>query len=830
MKSFLDLNKILPYVAAIIIFIALAVAYCNPVLDGKIIQQTDVLKAKGMQKEIADYYKKTGDYSLWTNSMFGGMPSYQISMRGVPKYNIFEHLGNALRLDLPKYSVDIIFLFLIGYFILLLTLGVNPWLSIIGAIAFAFSSYNITLITAGHVNKAYAIGMMPAILGGVLLIYKRKYLVGAILTILSLGIHLYWNHLQMSYYLIMVLAVFFFVELFHCIRKKKIKNFLFSTLIVLAAATIAIVPNITNILLTYEYSKDTIRGQSELTLNKEEINENKGLDRDYALAWSYGKLETFTLLIPNFYGGSSNNELSENSNSYKSLISNGVPRKQAKSIIRNAPTYWGDLTFTIGPIYFGAIICFLFILGLFLIDKKTRIWILIAVGITVGLSWGRNFGFFTDLFFYNVPMYNKFRAVMSILVATSILFPIVAFLGLKRLMENQVPKKDFYKYLKYSFGITGGLALFFFLFAGSLFSFVGPGDVKLEGAGYPKWFMEAIQADRLKMFRSDAFRSFLFISIAAGLVWAFYLKKLNFKYFVILLGVVILIDMWGVGKRYLNDSHFESKRKANQFTPTQADLQILKDKDPDFRVFNLTMDPFRETYTSYFHKSIGGYHGAKLRRYQEIIEYHLAKNNEKVLNMLNTKYYIVPGNENVPIAHYNPNALGHAWFVDKIKIVENADEEILALNEFNPEHTAILDKRFLKEVPSLSDYTSDSTNERDIKLVDYKPDQLSYESNTTTDQFAVFSEVYYNSEKGWNAYIDGKKTEHVRVNYILRGMMIPAGVHTIEFKFEPKLFYTLKRIELISSIFALIVLLGLAIFLIKSRLKPPMPEVEANKA
>lgn len=831
MKSLPSLTKFLPYAAAFIIFLGIAFAYCSPVMEGKIIRQTDVLKARGMQKELVDYHKKTGDYTLWTNSMFGGMPTYQIGGAGVPQYNVFAHLGNILRLNLPKYSVDIIFVYLIGFFILLMALGVNPWLCIIGAIGFAFSSYNIQIIVAGHVNKAFVIGIMPAVLGGVLLIYRKKYLAGAIITIISFGMHLYFNHFQMTYYLLIILAVFFFVELVSSIRKKKMKVFLISTSIVAGSMLIAIIPNMTNIILTYEYSKDTIRGDSELTLNKDEEVKNKGLDRDYALAWSYGKMETFTLLIPNFYGGASASELSENSKSYKALISNGVPRSQAKTYIKNLPTYWGDLAFTSGPVYFGAIICFLFILGLYLIDKKTRRWILIATGITIALSWGRNFGFFTDLFFYNVPMYNKFRAVMSILVTTSILFPLVAFLGLKRLIEDPVPKKEFYKYLKISFGITGGLTVFFLLFGGSMFSFISPNDSQLEGAGYPIWFIEAIQADRLKMLRADAFRSLVFISISAGLVWGFYLKKLSFRYFVIFLGLAILIDMWGVDKRYLNNDSFSSKRKANQFTPTKADLQILKDTDPNFRVYNLTRGPFAETYTSYYHKSIGGYHGAKLKRYQEIIDYHLSKNNEKVLNMLNTKYFIVPGQDQQPVVHYNPEALGNAWFINETKIVENADEEILALYDFDPGHTVIIDKRYLEVMPAIMDFTtSDSLKSGDIKLADYEPNHLTYESNSATNQFAVFSEIYYNSGKGWNAYIDGEKAEHIRVDYILRGMMLPSGTHTIEFKFEPSLFYKLKRIELISSILAAIILLGLGVFIFKNRLKPSVPKVETNKA
>ncbi|MBN1115591.1 MAG: hypothetical protein JXA77_00175 [Bacteroidales bacterium] len=831
MKNQFLFSRLIPYGAAIIIFLLLALAYCSPVIQGKVVQQSDVAMATGMQKEMKEYHDKTGDYTLWTNSMFGGMPTYHIGGAGLPKYNVFGHLGKFFRLNLPAYSVDIIFVYLICFFVLLLALGVNPWLSIVGALAFGFSSYNFIIIAVGHVNKALVIGFMPAVLGGILLIYKQRYIVGSILTIIALGVHLYFNHLQMTYYLVLALGVFFVVELIYHLKEKKIKVFLISSLIAGGAAILAVAPNVSNLIATYEYSKDTNRGPSELTSHNTE-NDTQGIDKEYALRWSYGKAETFTFLIPNLYGGESTQNFSEDSKVYEALIENGIDRNQARQFVKSVPTtlYWGDQPFTSGPVYLGAIICFLFVLGLFLVDPKTRIWILIATVITIFLSWGRNFMFFSDLFFDYMPLYNKFRAVSSILVIPSLLFPLVAILGLKGIMENKIAKKEMTRYLKISLAITGGFALFFFLFGKSVFSFYNPLDENLVKAGYPDWLINSVTDERIRLLKKDAFRALVYILLAAGILYAFFLKKLKFEYFVALLGLFILMDMWPVNKRFLNDDNFESKRKANQVTPSQADLQILQDKDPDFRVFNLTMNPFNEAYTSFYHKSIGGYHGAKLRRYDDLITYHLSKQNMQVINMLNTKYFIVPDKDNQPMAQYNPGALGNAWFVRNLRIVNNADEEIDALNNFSARHSAIMDKRFLESVPELAAFKFDSLEQGSISLKSYAPNHLIYDSESPVDEFAVFSEIYYNSGKGWNAYIDGNKTEHVRVNYVLRGMIVPAGKHSVEFKFEPQKFYFGLKVELLSSLLVVLTLLFLAyLWFRNNKSEPAVPEVESKK-
>ncbi|MBN2484737.1 MAG: YfhO family protein [Bacteroidales bacterium] len=809
MKTQTFAGKLLPYATAVGIFILIALVYCSPTMQGKTVQQSDVLMARGMQQEMFNFHKETGGYTLWTNSMFGGMPTYQIGGAGVPKYNIFAYLANIVRLNLPEYSVDIIFLYLICFFILLVALGVNPWLSIAGAIAFGFTSYNFIIIGVGHINKALVIALMPAILGGFLLVYNQKYVKGAILLMLSLGINLQFNHVQMTYYLFIAIGIFLIVEFIYHLIEKRAKAFIISSLVALGASILALAPNTGHLLLTYEYSKVANRGTSELTKHNKD---NKGTDKEYALSWSYGKAETLTFLVPNLYGGESTQNFTEKSKVYEALIANRIDRQQAREIVRAMPTtlYWGDQPGTSGPVYLGAVVCFLFVLGLFLTDLKTRLWILAAIIITVFLSWGRNFMWFTDLFFNYVPLYNKFRAVSSILVIPSILFPLAAFLGLKKLVQGEVDKTGFLRYMKYALGITGGILLFLLAFGGSLFSFSSPYDAKMLEAGYPNWLVESAEAERLRLFRADALRSLVFVILTATLLTAFYFRKIKFGAFALFLSLLVVTDMWGINRRYLNNDNFVPKKKANKHVPTAVDLQILNDKTPHYRVFNVTMNPFNESLTSYYHKSIGGYHGAKIRRYEELISYHISQQNMQVINMLNTRYFILPGKDKQPYAQFNEGALGNAWFVNKLQVVENADEELDALYSFDARRTAVIDKRFIEQFPELASIKIDTTLPAQIRLTSYAPNHLVYESETESGQFAVFSEIYYNSGKGWNAYIDGEKAEHVRVNYVLRGMLLPAGKHTIEFKFEPKLFYTGLKIEGLSSIVVVLVIIGLA--------------------
>lgn len=814
-------NKIYVHIIAIILFLLISLLYLSPILDGKMIQQFDVTKARGMQKELKDYYDETGETALWTNSMFSGMPAYQIVVLGASKNNIYEHIGKFLRMNLPRNSMDILFIYMIGFYILLIVMGVNPWLSMIGAFAFAFSSYNIIIIGAGHVNKAFVIGLMPLVLGGVILTYRRKYIVGFILTVLGLGINIYFNHLQMTYYLLIMILIYAIIQLINDFRKKQIAKFIQASMVLLAAAVLAVLPNITNLITTYEYSRETTRGGTELTT--EDKTQETGLDTDYALEWSYGKLETFTLLIPDFMGGASSGSLSKDSKTYQALVNNNVPRNQAEQFINQVPTYWGDQLFTAGPTYFGAVIIFLFIAGIFLVRSRIKWWLFASAIVSIILAWGSNFMELSEFFLDHVPFYNKFRAVSSILVVASIAFPFLGFLMIKELLNPDIKKQEKQKSINYSLYITGGIALFFALLGGLLFDFESTSDAQMISSGYPEWLINAIQADRASLLTMDSLRSLVFIVLTFALCWTLISNKIKFTYFALLLALFIFIDLWSVDKRYLNDMDFIESRKAVELQPTQADIQILQDKDPHFRVFNITQSPFQETYTSYFHKSIGGYHGAKLRRYQDLIEWHLSRQNIDVMNMLNTKYFIVPGANNQPVVQRNPDALGNAWYVDSVRIVEDANQEIEALNNFNPASVAIVDIRFADMVTGIDFSNAESTN-RYIELTEYKPDYLSYKSNSESEGLAVFSEIYYNNKKGWQAYINGEAVPHFRVNYVLRALRVPPGEHTITFKFEPKTFYAGQRISLISSIIASLIIVGLIVWVLIKKSKSTIPD------
>ncbi len=814
-------NKIYVHIIAIILFLLVSLLYLSPILDGKMIQQMDVTKARGMQKELKDYYAETGETALWTNSMFGGMPAYQIVVLGASKNNIYEHVGKFLRMNLPRNSMDILFIYMIGFYILLIVMGVNPWLSMIGAFAFAFSSYNIIIIGAGHVNKAFVIGLMPLVLGGVIMAYRQKYIVGFILTTLGLGINIYFNHLQMTYYMLIMIFIYAIIQLVNDIREKQITKFVKASMILSAAIVLAVLPNITSLLTTYEYSRETTRGGSELSIDGE--TQETGLDTEYALAWSYGKLETFTLLIPDFMGGASSGSLTKDSKTYQALVNNNVPRNQAEQFINQVPTYWGDQLFTAGPTYFGAVIVFLFIAGLFLVKSKIKWWLFASVVVSIILGWGSNFMELSEFFLDYVPFYNKFRAVSSILVVASIAFPFLGFLMIKELLNPDIKKQEKQKSINYSLYLTGGIALFFALLGGFLFDFESTTDAQMISSGYPEWLINALQADRASLLTMDAFRSLVFIILTFVICWALINNKIKFTYFLLLLALFVFIDLWSVDKRYLNNKNFAEARMVAELQPTQADIQILQDKDLHFRVFNLTQSPFQETYTSYFHKSIGGYHGAKLRRYQDLIEWHLSRQNVDVMNMLNTKYFIVPGANNQPVVQRNPAALGNAWFVNSVRIVENANQEIEALNDFNPATTAIVDERFADMINGIDFSSTDTTSNTYIELTEYKPDYLAYKSNSDNEGLVVFSEIYYNNKKGWQAYIDDEAVPHLRVNYVLRALRVPPGEHTITFKFEPQSFYAGQRISLISSIIASLIILGLIVWVLIKKSKSTMP-------
>ena len=794
----LELKKLIPHVSAVVLFVLISLIYLSPVLEGKKIDQQDIRQFTGMSKEIVDHRAEYDEEPLWTNSMFSGMPAYQISVRY--KKNLISYCSKLFKLYLPG-PAGTVFLYLLGFYFLLVSLGIDYRLAIIGAIAYAFSSYFFIIIEAGHNTKAHAIGYVAPILASFLMVFRgKKVLLGSALTALFTSLILNANHLQITYYLVMLLFIIGVVKFIEAYKEKALPLFFKYVGILLLAGTIGSLTSLSRIATTMEYGQESIRGKSELTDNQS--NKTSGLDKDYATAWSYGKAESFTLLIPNFHGGASGGALTTDSETYR-LFKNSQQASQAKKIIKQLPLYWGSQPFTSGPVYAGAIVCFLFVMGLFLIKGYLRWWILTTFLLMLALSWGKNLMPLTDFFLEYIPGYNKFRAVSTTLVIVELLIPFLGILALNKIIKEG-KTNEVMKSFKYALGIVGGLCLIFALMPNTFFDFEG-----LNDAQYGEALTEALQVDRASLFSADAFRSLAFILLSAVGIWLFLNKTIKKTPLILLIGVLILGDMWVVNKRYLNDENFKAKRKILQpFTSSVADSQILQDPDPNYRVYNTTVSPFNDASTSYFHKSIGGYHGAKLKRYQELIDFHISKGNMNVLNMLNSKYFIVRGQNNQPIAQRNPNALGNAWFVSDIIIVENSDEEIQKLGQINTANQVLVDQRY--DVPLTIDYDSTAT----IQLTNYKANHLSYTSSSTTKQFAVFSEIYY--DKGWNAYIDGELVPHIRANYLLRALPVPSGQHTIEFKFEPKTYYATENITLFSSLIVIIALFGAVFKEIKS--------------
>jgi len=789
----INFKSLLPHLYVILFFIAICAIYFSPVMEGKVLSQHDIQQWEGMSKEVQDFRAEYHSEPLWTNSMFGGMPAYQISV--LYPANLVKYINDILMLWMPA-PFGYIFLALLGFYIMLLCLKIDYRIAVAGAIGYAFASYNFIIIMAGHNSKMHAIALVPFVIAGFLLVFDKKYLLGGALTALGLSLEIYANHLQITYYLALALGMLCVVELVKNIRSKELPHLMKSAAVLAGAAILAILPNITSLWATYEYGKYSTRGPSEL----HEKKTSDGLDKDYALAWSYGVGETMTLLMPDFMGGASSSALNKNSATYKALNANGAGA-QANQFIQSVPLYWGTQSYTAGPVYFGAIIIFLFVLGIFLVKSEYRWWLLIGTVIFVMLSWGKNFQAFTDIFFNTLPGYNKFRTVSMILAMAGFTVSLLAVMGLSAFFQTKTDSKLKQKALMWSLYITGGICLLFTLMPGLFFDFTSEVDKNFEQYD---WLVTAIREDRASALRMDALRSLFFIGAAFTLLWLSFKNKMQFTYAILGIAALILVDMWSVNKRYLNSENFTSASRAKAvFTPSQADMAIMQDKEPGFRVMNTTVSTFNDATTSYFHHSIGGYHGAKLKRYQELIEFQISQNNMAVLDMLNAKYFILaPEKGGEPMAQQNPGALGAAWFVKDIKIVANADSEMTALTGFQPRETAIVDQRYNDQVKGLSiNFDSTAT----IKLTDYKANHLTYKTSAASEQFAVLSEIYY--DKGWNAYLDGKEVPHVRANYVLRAMRVPSGQHTIEFKFEPAVYRNGERIALAGSIM-LILLLG----------------------
>jgi hypothetical protein len=802
MKDF-NFKAILPHLLVVLVFMLLTIIYFNPLLSGKAINQGDVERFKGMSKEIADYRDTYHTEPLWTNGMFSGMPAYQISV--LYPSNWVRPLIKITAMGIP-HPACIIFLCMLGFYFLLLTFKVDRLLAAAGAIGFALSSYFVILIEAGHNPKGYAIAYMAPVVMGIMMAYRGRMWLGSAIAGIALSLELASNHLQITYYLAMLSGVIVLGELVNALLTKQMGNFIKSSGMLLVAVILAVLPNITNLLVTEEYGKYTIRGGSELSDEKQ--NKTSGLDRDYATQWSYGIGETFTLMIPNFKGGESQ-AIGDNE---KALAD--VNPEMRQYVGQSTDQYWGDQPFTSGPVYIGALICFLFVLGMLILKDNLKWYLLAATILAIMLSWGKNYMGLTNFFMDYLPGYNKFRAVSMTLVIVEFTMPLIAILGVREIVLNPSILKEKRNSFYIALAATAGLCLLFYIMPTTFQDFYKEGEyenvsaqIKKSGAAAEQiqQFMSGMETARIAIFKADAMRSFLFIVLGAGLLFVFSLKAFNKNYLYAGLGLLILIDLWAVDKRYLNEKNFISKSSMETpYLPSTADEQILKDPDPHYRVMNASLSPFQDASTSYFHKSIGGYHGAKLRRYQDLYERHISKNNMQVLNMLNAKYFIMQNQQSGELmAQRNPGAMGNAWFVKELKWVANPDSEISALTNFNPALTAVVDKKWEKDL-SASSFQYDST--ATIKLKSYKADELVYESNATTAQMTVFSEIFY--PKGWNAYVDGKLTPHIGVNYVLRAMVMPAGKHELVFKFEPESYYKGEKIAMAGSILLFLFVIG----------------------
>lgn len=821
-------KKVLIHAGIVVLFFIISAIYFAPAFQGKVIMQGDTMKYNAMVNEAKQFHEATGEYANWNSAMFSGMPAYQVGM-AEPRSDIFTPVRKLLTLapfglDL---NVGILFLYLISFYIGLSLLGATPLLSLLGAIAFGLSSYNIIIIEAGHITKAYAISMIAPVLIGMMIAFRRKYLLGGIMFTFALGLQIAFNHIQITYYTAIAGTILGAVYAVFAIKDKWIKEFFICLGTLLIGCGLALTINARHLLVNQEYAEYTMRGGSEISVTPEDLykdgepksiaGKTSGLDIDYAYSWSYGKGETFTILVPGLYGGGSGETVSKDSEFYKNF-------RQTQ-----APLYWGDQPFTSGPVYFGAIIMFLFVLGLIIVKGPERWWILIATLLAIVMAWGKNFSGFNEFLFNNLPMYNKFRTPSMSLVIASVTTVLMAILALKTIIKNEIEKKQLEKALYISTGITGGLCLLFIVFASS-FSFSGLSDTQMAAQYGNQW--QAIQdiliKDRKDLLISDSFRSLILIVLSAAIIWLLNNGKIkNQNIAIIILIALTAFDLWGVDRRYLNENNFVNKNKIT-LQPTQDDLLIDEyariNGDKDYRVFNIAVNTFNDSYPSAFHHQIGGYHAAKLRRYQDLIDFYLSRHiNTDVLNMLNARYFVVPNGQGGTSVQRNVAALGNTWFVDNYKIVDDANAEILSLNDFDAATTAIINKEFSNTVAG-KDLSRDSNSIIEvIHQQPYNPDYLKYESKTNKEQLAVFSEIYYAPD--WIAYIDGKPAEYIRVNYVLRAMIIPTGEHTIEFKNEAPLLNKLKIVSWgCSGIFALIIAGAIGLHFYNRKKKCNTPE------
>ena len=816
MNNIFKNKQFLGILFVIIAFAAITLIYFSPILEGKRIKQHDIEMYKGMSQEINQFREETGEQSLWTNSMFGGMPAWNIGVK--QNSNLMNHINKILNLGFP-HPIGSVFISMLGFFILLLVLDCKIWISFIGALAYGFTSYLFIVIGAGHNSKAVAMAYMAPVIAGIIMTYKGKYLWGAVLTAIALALEIRAGHIQITYYLFIIVLIYIIVELIDAVRNKRFYVFFKASSFLAVAAILAVLTSTIPLYANYEFGKETMRGKPVLTENTG--NQTRGLDRDYVTQWSYGIGETWSLMIPNAKGGASAYIGNDNP-----ALEKASPRFRSTIAQNNA--YWGDQPGTSGPVYVGAIVCFLFVLGLFVVKGKIKWVLLIATILSILLSWGKNFMGFTDFFLDYFPMYNKFRAVSMTLVIAEVCMPILAFLALAEVIKNPECLKKNKIYLYISFGLTAGLCLLFYIIPDVFFNFLSQGEAAQfaqlstgkDGAIYQALATE-LEKVRMAIFQKDAIRSFLFITIAAIILLININGKLKNNAAFAILAALVIFDMFPINKRYLNNDNFIDKRRAEKpFVMSDIDKQILQDKELNYRVMDLTKNTFNDASTSYYHKSIGGYHGAKLRRYQDVIDHYLGGNKVgsngfwNVLNMLNTKYLIYPQG-NKPAANINPDAFGNAWIVSDIKWVATPNEEIAAIENTDVKKTAIINDEFKNVINEFKPSNSLGT----IRLDSYKPNELIYSFNSSKDELVVFSEIW--TSKGWTLWIDGKESPLIRADYILRAAVIPAGNHEIMMRYEPKIWKVGNTIQFISSLILILGLITAIVISIKAKRQQP---------
>jgi hypothetical protein len=831
-----------PHVLAVFFFVVLAVAYFAPIVfEHQTLAQHDITQFQGGAHETQQWAAEHGHEPLWTNSMFSGMPTYLISVH-FPG-DLFLYVQKAVALGLPAVVSNLFVALLCGY-VLLVALGVRPLVAVAGAVALGFSSYNLAILAAGHNTKSWALAYAPLVLGGLLLAFRQNKWLGAALFTLGLTLNVRANHPQITYYLGLLVIIYGIIELVAAARAGRLGDFFGRVVLLGIGAALAVGVSFGRLYTTYEYSKYSNRSPSELKAlppapGQAAAPSAKQQDRDYAFAYSYGVGETMTLMVPNFYGGSSAMPLGPNSNMARELNTLGA----SPDMLAQMPTYWGDQSYVAGPVYVGVVVCFLFILGLFVVDKSTRYWLLAGTLVSFVLAWGKNFETINNLIFDFLPGYRSFRAVSMGLVMAQLAMPLLAALALSRILrpraaadagptptspteplhpalakaaraaagaptvtvdspENQYRTKQ----LLYAGAVTAGILLLSWL-ASFSFDFASPQDANLTQSGFTPQLMSALRADRADLLRSDIWRGLLFVGLALAALY-FYLKgKVQAGVAAAVVVALTLLDLWTVDKRYLGEKNFQTETIADSFQPSPADQQILQDKDLSYRVLNLS-NPFNEARTSYFHKSIGGYHGAKLRRYQDLIERQISTNNTSVLNMLNTRYVIVPPQKQgeAEQVQRNPGALGNAWFVRELRAVQSPDAEMVALTGLDARHTAVVDVQKFPQVKPATYADSSGT----ITLTSYAPDALTYRYTAAQPSTVVFSEIYY--ADGWQAFLDGKEVPHFRADFVLRAMQVPAGSHEIKFVFEPKEYAIGNTVSLISSIGVLLAVVAAGVF------------------